>query len=54
MARTEISLFLKNAPGTLGKLTERFAQAGININYVYGSVAGNDHQGPAPIGYNVD
>ena len=32
MVRTEISLFLKNAPGELGKLTSTFAQEGINID----------------------
>lgn len=32
MVRTEISLFLKNAPGELGKLAELFGQAGINID----------------------
>jgi len=31
MVRTEISLFLKNAPGELGKLAKTLAQAGINI-----------------------
>lgn len=34
MVRTEISLFLKNAPGELGKLTELFGQAGINIDAI--------------------
>ena len=32
MVRTEISLFLKNAPGELGKLTAMLAEAGINID----------------------
>ncbi|MFZ0131987.1 MAG: amino acid-binding protein [Desulfobacterales bacterium] len=32
MVRTEISLFLKNAPGELGKLTTLFADARINID----------------------
>ncbi len=32
MVRTEISLFLKNAPGELGKLTLLFSEAGINID----------------------
>ena len=32
MVRTEISLFLKNAPGELGKLTTMIFQAGINID----------------------
>jgi hypothetical protein len=32
MVRTEISLFLKNVPGELGKLTTTLFQAGINID----------------------
>ncbi len=32
MVRTEISLFLQNAPGELGKLSALFAEAGINID----------------------
>ena len=32
MVRTEIQLFLKNAPGELGKLASLFADAGINID----------------------
>ena len=32
MVRTEISLFLKNAPGELGKLTLLFSKADINID----------------------
>ena len=32
MVRTEISLFLKNAPGELGKLAQLFSEAGINID----------------------
>ncbi len=32
MVRTEISLFLKNAPGELGKLAHLIADAGINID----------------------
>ncbi len=32
MVRTEISLFLKNIPGELGKLTTTLFQAGINID----------------------
>ncbi len=34
MVRTEISLFLKNAPGELGKLSALFADAGINIDAI--------------------
>jgi len=32
MVRTEISLFLNNVPGELGKLTRTLVQAGINID----------------------
>jgi hypothetical protein len=32
MVRTEISLFLKNAPGELGKLSSLFSENGINID----------------------
>lgn len=32
MVRTEISLFLKNVPGELGKLASLFANEGINID----------------------
>ena len=32
MVRTEISLFLKNAPGELGKLAAMISDAGINID----------------------
>jgi hypothetical protein len=32
MVRTEISLFLKNVPGELGRLSSLFAEAGINID----------------------
>ncbi len=34
MIRREISLFLKNAPGELGKLTALFGNAGINIDAI--------------------
>ena len=34
MIRTEISLFLKNAPGELGKLTELLARGDINIDAI--------------------
>ena len=34
MVRTEISLFLKNVPGELGKLTALLAEAGINIDAI--------------------
>jgi hypothetical protein len=32
MVRTEISLFLRNLPGELGKLSKTLSQAGINID----------------------
>jgi hypothetical protein len=32
MVRTEISLFLKNVPGELGRLAGMFAESGINID----------------------
>ena len=32
MVRTEISLFLKNVPGELGKLSTTLAEAGVNID----------------------
>ncbi len=32
MVRTEISLFLKNVPGELGKLSTTLSQAGVNID----------------------
>ncbi len=34
MIRTEISLFLKNVPGELGRLTELFGKANINIDAI--------------------
>ena len=34
MVRTEISLFLRNAPGELGKLTARLSEANINIDAI--------------------
>lgn len=34
MVRTEISLFMKNVPGELGKLTTMLGQAGINIDAI--------------------
>ena len=32
MVRTEISLFMKNAPGELGKLAKLFGEEGVNID----------------------
>lgn len=37
-----VALKLENRPGELARITNRFGQEGININYVYGSVAGPD------------
>jgi hypothetical protein len=34
MVRTEISLFLKNQPGELGKLTTTLSEAGVNIDAI--------------------
>jgi hypothetical protein len=37
-----IALKLENKPGELAKITTQFGEEGININYIYGSVAGPD------------
>ncbi len=37
-----IALKLENKPGELARTTTKFGEEGININYVYGSVAGPD------------
>lgn len=37
-----IALELENRPGELAKITTKFGQEGININYVYGSVSSPD------------
>jgi hypothetical protein len=37
-----IAVQLDNAPGELARLASKFGEEGININYVYGSVAGSD------------
>ncbi len=34
-----IAVRLENRPGELAKITTKFGEAGININYVYGSVS---------------
>ncbi len=34
-----ITIELENRPGTIAEITNRFGEEGININYVYGSVA---------------
>lgn len=39
-----IAINLENRPGTLAETTRRFGEEGININYVYGSVAGPDEK----------
>ena len=37
-----IALELDNRPGELAKITNKFGEEGININYVYGSVQSSD------------
>ena len=37
-----IALALDNTPGELAKITTKFGEEGININYVYGSVSSQD------------
>lgn len=37
-----IAVYLDNQPGQLAALTTKLGEEGININYVYGSVAGPD------------
>lgn len=37
-----VAIELENRPGTLADIAMRFGQEGINIDYVYGSVAGMD------------
>ncbi len=37
-----IAVELENRPGSLSEITEKFGKAGININYVYGSVSSPD------------
>jgi hypothetical protein len=39
-----IAIRLKNRPGELANVTNRFGEAGVNINYVYGSVSSPDEQ----------
>ena len=39
-----IAVELENRPGTLAAIANQFGQEGININYVYGSVAGPDQK----------
>ena len=37
-----IAIQLENRPGELARMASKFGEEGININYVYGSVAGPD------------
>lgn len=37
-----IAIQLENKPGELARMASKFGEEGININYVYGSVAGPD------------
>ena len=39
-----IALELDNSPGELAKITTKFGEKGININYVYGSVSSPDEK----------
>jgi hypothetical protein len=39
-----VAIRLKNRPGELANVTSRFGEAGVNINYVYGSVSSPDEQ----------
>ncbi|MBW2201612.1 MAG: ACT domain-containing protein [Deltaproteobacteria bacterium] len=39
-----IAVELENKPGTLAEITTKFGEEGININYVYGSVASPDEK----------
>ncbi len=39
-----IAIRLENRPGELAKITTKFGEAGININYVYGSVSAPDEK----------
>jgi hypothetical protein len=41
---TVIALELENTPGELAKITTKFGEEGININYVYGSVSSPDEK----------
>jgi len=35
---------LENRPGALAEVTAKFGEAGVNINYVYGSVSSPDEK----------
>ena len=39
-----IAIELENRPGELAKVTSKFGEEGININYVYGSVSSPDEK----------
>jgi hypothetical protein len=39
-----IALELENSPGELAKISTKFGEEGININYVYGSVSSPDEK----------
>ncbi len=39
-----IALELDNTPGELAKITTKFGEEGININYIYGSVSSPDEK----------
>jgi len=39
-----IALELENKPGEMAKITTKFGEEGININYVYGSVSSPDER----------
>ncbi len=39
-----IAVELENKPGTLAEITTKFGEEGININYIYGSVASPDEK----------
>ena len=39
-----IAIDLENRPGELAKVTSKFGEEGININYVYGSVSSPDER----------
>ena len=39
-----IALELENRPGEMAKITTKFGEEGININYVYGSVSSPDER----------
>ena len=39
-----IAITLENRPGELARVTTRFGEEGVNINYVYGSVSSPDER----------